>query len=104
MSNIDYKALVIPEARARQASSASAAIVKAECAERITAVLDTYTLSNLHSALFVEELTSAQMAAFHKGQKWVRDMRRACRIALTDGTTPDWPEVPEDVAALAKAH
>lgn len=104
MSNINYKSLITPEARAQQASAARAAAIKADCTAQITDVLDSYTLSNLRSAEALGELTLGQIATFGEAQRWVRDMRIACRKAIAKDAKPVWPAMPKGLRKLSKAH
>ena len=104
MSQIDYTALITPRTCAADACVARTAAIKAECAEKITAVLDARTLSNLHGAVLLKELSREHMATFSASQHWLRAMQNACRDAIKDGSAPVWPGLPDGVAALMKEY
>lgn len=100
MSHIDYTALVTPSDSIRLASLSRAADIKADCTDRISYVLDTYTLSNLRSAQDLGELTAQQIATFRAGQQWITTMRAVCRAAIINDTVSAWPPLPEGLVAL----
>lgn len=104
MSNIDYSAVITSEAAARETQLARADAIKGICGQQISEVLDARTLSNLHGAALLKELTRGELATFRAAQRWVRSMQAACRSAIEDGTAPVWPALPDGVAALAKAY
>jgi hypothetical protein len=104
MSRIDYKALITSQERAAQTRTARATAIKADCTSLITEVLDSRTLSNLHSAVLTGELDVGQMKTFIASQKWLRAMQVACRTAIESGEAPQWPSIPDGLSALTKIY
>ncbi|KIC22431.1 hypothetical protein [Leisingera sp. ANG-Vp] len=69
---------------------------KAECRQRILAVIDETAQLNLLAAAAASALDDAQMATYRAGVAWIKAMREA----QADG---NWPDVPPGVAELAVA-
>ena len=109
MSNIDFSQMVSAQERAAQNQQSHRAAAKAECARRISQVLDMPTASNLQAAAILGQLSAPQMKAFAASQVWVGMMRTtAAKLAKTPAADPcedaHWPAVPKAVVALAKRY
>lgn len=103
---IDQSKIITAGDKAAQQQAAHVEAVKAETTRRISAVLDSATVSNIQGAAIVGKLTEEEKAIFAAGHDWVDAMRAACRQMAADPAadfTSDasWPDLPEGVAELA---
>lgn len=87
----------------RDEPSARRARAKAECRNRIRAVIDLPAQVNLQGAALSGLLLYEEAELMRAGQEWILDMQRAARARSADpGRCGDWPDPPPGLAALAR--
>ncbi|WP_297772644.1 hypothetical protein [uncultured Roseovarius sp.] len=118
MPLIDFTQIITPEHRAAQASAKRAAMIKAECRDRILSVGSETTQMNIAQAgivftaamldgaaradaLTVSGLRDGDLMLAQAWKGWVAAMQAECRDAIETGDNPVWPDVPAGVTDLA---
>ena len=95
MINVDLSQVITAEAKAARTADSLLSRRKAECRDRIFAVVSATAQMNLTAAAAAGGLSDEQMQTYRAGLNWIAAMRAA------SAGGGDWPNVPAGVVELA---